>query len=241
MKCWHWSGRLVGGIAEVQQTQVRDLAATADLPPHCARFSQQLLDLTCRWWTQTEDPDIDINDVHSLAAAVYIHIKLHSASAASPLLNRPSHGYRRSPRQVRASRRSDVTLTLDDPRSCHGRTSYPGISQLRARDTHTPAAWVQVFELRLTQQREQGFPQISSLRLSRVLPGVEPWPLSRSSSLTAHFSLESRPSRVGSSAWFLSCVFWICLQLAGVHLGKAAVALSVSSGECPPHVPRFCI
>ena len=43
---------------------LRELAATADLPPHSARFSQQLLDLTHRWWTEREDPDIDINDVH---------------------------------------------------------------------------------------------------------------------------------------------------------------------------------
>ena len=43
---------------------LRDLAATADLPPHSALFSQQLLDLIHRWWTEREDPDIDINDVH---------------------------------------------------------------------------------------------------------------------------------------------------------------------------------
>ena len=33
------------------------------------------------------------------------------------------------------------------------------------------------------------------------------------------FSMESRPSCIGSSAWFLSCAFWICLQIAGVRLG----------------------
>ena len=48
---------------------LRDLAATADLPPHRALFSQQLLDLTNRWWSETEDPDIDVNDVYLLAAA----------------------------------------------------------------------------------------------------------------------------------------------------------------------------
>ena len=58
---------------------LRDLAAAADLPLHSALFSRQLLDLTRRWGTEREDPDIDINDVHSCAAAVHIHIKLHSA------------------------------------------------------------------------------------------------------------------------------------------------------------------
>ena len=48
---------------------LRDLAATADLPPHSALFSQQLLDLTHRWWSEAEDPDIDVNDVYLLAAA----------------------------------------------------------------------------------------------------------------------------------------------------------------------------
>ena len=47
---------------------LRDLAATADLPPHSAIFSQQLLDLTHRW-SQPEEPDIDVNDVYPFAAA----------------------------------------------------------------------------------------------------------------------------------------------------------------------------
>ena len=53
---------------------LQDLAATADLPPHSVLFSQQLLDLTHRCWSEAEDPDIDVNDVHSLAAATCICI-----------------------------------------------------------------------------------------------------------------------------------------------------------------------
>ena len=63
---------------------LRDLAATADLPPHSALFSQQLLDLTHRWWSEAEGPDIDVNDVYPLAAAAYICIKLHSARYPDP-------------------------------------------------------------------------------------------------------------------------------------------------------------
>ena len=33
---------------------LRDLAATADLPPHSALSSQQLLNLTHRWWSEVE-------------------------------------------------------------------------------------------------------------------------------------------------------------------------------------------
>ena len=50
---------------------LRDLAATADLPPHSALFSQQLMDLTHGWWSDDEGPDIDVGDVYPLAAASY--------------------------------------------------------------------------------------------------------------------------------------------------------------------------
>ena len=71
---------------------LRDLATTADLPPNSALFSQQLLDLTHRS-SEREDNDMDIGDVHLLAAAVYIHVKLRSAryprSGSTPI-PRPS-------------------------------------------------------------------------------------------------------------------------------------------------------
>ena len=51
---------------------LRDLAAAANLSPHGALFSQQLLDLTHRGWTERADT------VNPFAAAIYIHIKLHS-------------------------------------------------------------------------------------------------------------------------------------------------------------------
>ena len=62
---------------------LRDLVATADLP-HSASFSQQLLDLTHRWWAERADTGIDINDIHHLAAAVHIHTKLHPERYPDP-------------------------------------------------------------------------------------------------------------------------------------------------------------
>ena len=44
---------------------LRDLAASAGLPPQSA--------------PEAEDPDTDVNDIYTLAAAAYICIKLHSA------------------------------------------------------------------------------------------------------------------------------------------------------------------
>ena len=35
---------------------LRDLDATADLPLHCPLFALQLLDLTHRWWSESDGP-----------------------------------------------------------------------------------------------------------------------------------------------------------------------------------------
>ena len=59
---------------------LRDLADTADLPPHCALFSQQLLDLTHRWWSETEGPDIE--EVMSMPWQQWF--TLHSARYPDP-------------------------------------------------------------------------------------------------------------------------------------------------------------
>ena len=46
---------------------LHDVAAAADLLPHSALFSRQLLDLTDRWWSEAQDPVID----DPLAAAAF--------------------------------------------------------------------------------------------------------------------------------------------------------------------------
>ena len=54
--------------------------ATSPLLSTCRPlFSQQLLHLTHRWWSETEGPVTEEGDVHSLAAAAHICLKLHSA------------------------------------------------------------------------------------------------------------------------------------------------------------------
>ena len=37
-------------------------------------------------------------------------------------------------------------------------------------------------------------------------------------SVTSRSLCTRRPSHAGGSAWFISCAFWICLQMAGVRL-----------------------
>ena len=63
---------------------MRDLDATADLPPHCSLLALQLPDLTHRRWSQSEGPGIAEGDLFTLAAAASIGIKLHSARYPDP-------------------------------------------------------------------------------------------------------------------------------------------------------------
>ena len=63
---------------------LRYFAATADLPLHCALFSRRLLDVTHRWCSETEGPDIEEGDVYSLAAAAYICINCTPPGTPDP-------------------------------------------------------------------------------------------------------------------------------------------------------------
>ena len=92
--------------------------------------------------------------------------------------------------------------------------------------TYTPADWVCLFEARFSlsvQHIRQRFPQgTGSLlsRLARVPSGV----LARLALCLASdyvwdrpLSLQSTPSRIGSSAWFLSCLVWVRFLLSGAR------------------------
>ena len=91
--------------------------------------------------------------------------------------------------------------------------------------TPTPAAWIQVFETRFLPV-VPAVPAVFSA-VSALAPRARPfWCIGawRSghcrpfSSKIGYFSMESKPSCIESCAWFLSCAFWICLQIAGVRL-----------------------
>ena len=138
--------------------------------------------------------------------------------------------------QALASQCSVVALSLDDPRSknvvswnqsptilghTHGRHGCNSSS-------HASPCGLGNVDSALRRFRA---------RFSRASPPVcwqvGPWPF-----LDRPLSLESRPSRVGSSAWFLSCAFWMCLQPAGVHLGSRLRWLGpVLLARYPSHFP----
>ena len=89
--------------------------------------------------------------------------------------------------------------------------------------TSTPADWVCLFETRFSLSVEQRFPQGTGSLLSllaRVPSGVL---ASLALCLASDYvrdrplSLESTPSRNGSSAWFLSCVVWVSFLRFGAR------------------------
>ena len=102
---------------------------------------------------------------------------------------------------------------------------------------------LKLFEVRFSlraQQLQQRFPKVTRSLLSRVLSGV----LASGALCIANdyvpdrtFSLDSTPSRIGSSAWFLSCMLWVCLLRAGAHWGKScagSVRFSRCTSSCTP-------
>ena len=118
-----------GGVGESRRS--RD--SRESLTPHSAlaplrqtwlltaRFSQQLLDLTHWWWSEAEDPDLDVNDTYPLPAAAHIWIKLDSGRYPDPGPQHParsltdlSHHCRCTSWQATASQRASA-LGSDSP------------------------------------------------------------------------------------------------------------------------------
>ena len=152
---------------------LRDLAASVDLSPHSVLFSQQLLDLTHRWWSEAEGPDI--GDVYLLAAAAYIRIELHSARYLDPAsFQLPD------PRQLACSL-TDILTTLAallgrrQPHNVPPLHAAQAVHEVVAEEyrilesvnyelvTYTPADWVCLFEARFllrVQHLRQRSPQV---------------------------------------------------------------------------------
>ena len=127
---------------------LRDLAATADLPPNSALFTQQLLDLTHRW-SEREDNDIDIGDVHpGCRSPIRFHTYPRPSAACSPtaaLLARRQH--HNAPLLYPAWTTQDVVT--EEYRIM--------VSVNHELGAHTPAAWIQVFKQRLSLWCQQQF------------------------------------------------------------------------------------
>ena len=206
---------------------LRDLDATADLPPHCSLLALLLLDLTYRWWSESEGPDIEEGDVFASAAAAKIGIKLHSARYPDPAPFLRADPQPRQPARSLTDLRTALAATIGR-RQPHNvpplhtaqvvhevvTEEYRILDSLNYELTAFMAAdWVRLFENRFSLNVEhlrQRFPQKTGSWLS-LLARVPSEALADPALLLARdfvrdrsLSMESTPSRIGSTAWFLS-------------------------------------
>ena len=149
-----------------------------------------MLDLTYRWWSEAEGPDIDEGDVCPLAAAAYVCIKLHSARYPDPApFQLPD------PQQLARSL-TDLLTTLAaflgrrQPHNVPPQHTPKAVHEVVAEEyrilesvsyelvTYAPADWVRFFEARFSlrvQHLRQSSPQVTGTLLSllaRVPSGV---------------------------------------------------------------------
>ena len=192
---------------------LRDLAATADLPRHSALFSQQLLELTHKWWTEREDNAIDIIDVHPLAAAVFFHFKLHSARYPDPVpiqIPDPLQPARPLADLLTAiaallARRQTTTLLLHIVSWGQSTTSLAPTRQQPGSKSSSSASPYGVSSS-LSCLVTCSFHWFLPMRLLGCSGVADVYVLEQP------FTMDSKPRQV---AWFLSCAFWICVQVAG--------------------------
>ena len=226
---WRWRTTSFSGVSQRSRTTQRFRGPTeASALTSCVTSTPLLTcHLTHRWWSESED-------VHSLAAAACICIELHSS-------NYPDLAPFQFPDRRQLAR--SLTDLLTTHAAILGRRQLHNV-RLRLcnevvpeeyrilasvnyeLETCTPADWVCLFEGRFSlsvQHLQQRFPQWTGSLLSllaRVPSGVL---ASAALCLASDYvrdrplSLESTPCRIGSSAWFLSCVVWVSFLLSGAR------------------------
>ena len=189
IRCWRWRGTPFSAVSRYRRPPQHCKGSTDAsalffcailLPPHSVLFAQQMLDLTHRWWTEREDPDIDVNDVYTFAAAVYIHIKLHSARYPDPA---PFHlpDPRQSARSftdlltaivaLLAKRLSHNAPLLHSARTVHEVVTEEYLileSVNNELETYTPGDWVKLFEVRCSNSLSASRKRLT--RFSRAPP-----------------------------------------------------------------------
>ena len=187
------------------------------------------------------------------AAAVYIHIKLHSARYPDPApfqLPDPRQPARSlsdllpAIAALLAGRRPHNAPLLHSAWTVHEVVAeeYRILESVNCElGTYAPGALGETLRgtvLLRTQQHQQRFPQATRSLLARVTSDVL---ASGALCIASEYvrdrplSLDSRPSRLGSSAWLLSCVFWVCLQQAGVLWGQSCVGSVSFFRRLSPH------
>ena len=204
-RCLHWSGRPTVGAFQRNFLSHSGRSTTGE--SHSALFPLQLLDLAHRW-SERQDNHIHIFDVLSLAARIYILVKMDPAPAQGPQQTaRPTADLFAAIARLFARRQPDSAPSLH--------TGWT-IQQIVTEEyrilevpnyelaTHTPAAWTDVCE-----QRQVETPAPFRWYLPTCLLTVCTLLLKRT------FGTSPLPwIHVGASVWFLSAASWICLGSA---------------------------
>ena len=191
---------------EIQIALLRRRAAMARavLPNPSARA-----ELTHRWWSESEGPDM-------------------RREMSSPMRQRFTLALNCTPPGTQTRLHSSFqTLGSQPALSPTFSRLLPPLWAGANHATREPADWVRLFETRFSisvEHLRHCFPQVTGSLLS-LLARVP------SSGVLASFahrlagdcvrgrplSLESTPSRIGSTAWFLSCLAWVSLLLSGAR------------------------
>ena len=181
---------------------LRDLAAAADLPPNSALFAQQLLDRSHRW-SEREDNDIDIGDIHLLAAGVHVHFKLHSVRYPDPVPQQFP-----DPQQPRKLADLTATAALLARRQPHSAPLQHSAWTIQEVVTEASSFWGQsTTSLAPTRQ------QLGSESSSSTSPCGISSSFSCRSARPFHFF--SPTCLLGVHKKLLTCT-WICVDVAGV-------------------------
>ena len=192
-------------------------------------LSLQLLDMSHRRWASfNASAALEFDDIHSLAAAAFVTSKL---LRERDLDEAPPQPVRTLPGLLTALATSLDRLRPHNALTLHTSWTVQEVIAAEARIlesvnyevvTYTPADWVHLLAARFSLKAEQ---------LRQRTPSVVRSPLSLADVVASgalrvaagfardcSLELDIAPSRLGCSAWFVSCLLWVCL-LHGVRWG----------------------
>ena len=186
------------------------------LPPHTADFPPQFLDSPTHG-LQGCDNDIDHFDILPLAAAVHVFIKTDPVWAYQPRYLRPLPELLAAIAELLAWRQPHNAPTLHKAWTIRQdtRAEFHILKVLNYElATPTLAAWIDIFRrcLSLWEEQQLLLPQHPNLPEAPPNCLTVLISLQKLMSKPNSFGANSKASQTGTSAWFISVAFWVCLS-----------------------------
>ena len=201
-----------------------DLVAAAALPPHSADFPLQLLDLAHVWSERRE--------ITTLTSSTFSLWQTGPGWAYEPRYLRPL------PELFAGIARLFARGEPTTHRRC---TQHGQFSKLHAESsaflevlnceiaTPTPAAWIEIFERRLSLWEEQQpqLPHHPNILAAQPIVFPDCAHLIAEIYVQNHsFGANSRASQVGASAWFISVAFWSGIGCCTLVMSQWPITIS---------------